>query len=390
MIEDVSRAEPVPGPATHAEGAGNGMLRLALISTPRSGNTWTRALLGSLYNLEQIPVHTPEHVDWENLPGRCVIQIHWYPDESFQALLERHNVRAAVLARHPLDVLMSWLNYVYYIHQEGYCPGGGACLDCPIVGALPRSDVFLKWTRSEYARGFLFHSPAWWVRPGVLRIRYEDLVADAEGTLTRLADEIGERPQRAITEVVEANAIGQKKPGHEVWHFHYWQGQPGLWRQLIPAAEARAMVASFPEAFEILGYSCDPDERLEPFQADQNWIHLQLSSTREHLRLERAKHRKTINDLLFVREELGASIRTLGEEQAAHEQTRLSLVMTQAQLDAMSRELAPIETVPLVITRRLKRIAERVLRMDPADVVGLRGPAGPRSNVPARRSHPDR
>ena len=58
------------------------MLRLALVSTPRSGNTWTRAPLGSLYELEQIPVHTPEEVDWEHLPRRCVIQIHWYPQHA--------------------------------------------------------------------------------------------------------------------------------------------------------------------------------------------------------------------------------------------------------------------------------------------------------------------
>jgi hypothetical protein len=390
MPEDVSMDEPAPGPATHGDGDGGGMLRLALISTPRSGNTWARALLGSLYDLEPIPVHAPEEVDWENLPRRCVIQIHWYPIEPFVGWLERHGVRVVVLARHPLDVLMSWLNYVYYVHQEGYCPGGGGCNECAIVGAYPRSAAFLDWVRGEFGRCLLCYSPAWWHREGVVRLRYEDLVADAETVLTRLVDEIGERPRRSIAEVVAANAIAQQKPGQEVWHFHYWQGRPGLWRELIPAAEARAIAKFIPEPFEMLGYSCDPDERLEPSQADQNWTRLQLDSTREHLGLERAKHRKTIKDLLLVREELADSIRTLREERAAHEQTRLNLAMTQTQLDARSRELAPVETVPLVITRRLKRIAARVFRMDPADVAGHRGPTGLRSSVPASRAHPER
>lgn len=337
MSEDDKTCKHVTDPAQLSND--QSMLRLALVSTPRSGNTWTRELLGSLYELEQIPVHTPEEVDWENLPRRCVIQIHWYPKEPFLEVLERHGVRVAVLARHPLDVLMSWLNYVYYIHQEGYCPGGGECLDCAIVGVLPRSEAFLEWTRSEYARCFLFHSPAWWNRPGVLRIRYEDLVADAPGALGRLVNEIGEPPRKSITEIVDANAIGRKKPGHEVWHFHYWQGQPGLWKNLIPAAEAHAIARSIPEPFETLGYACDPNDRLEPFEADRNWNHLQLDSTREHLRLERSKHRKTIKDLLEARQ---------------------NLERIQVELEAKSQVVVSVETVPLVLARRLKRVAQRV------------------------------
>ena len=72
-------------------------------------------------------------------------------------------------------------------------------------------------------------------------LRYEDLVADPQRALERLVPAIGEPPRRPIAEVVDANAIGRKKPDHEVWHFHYWQGQPGLWRALIPAAEALAI-----------------------------------------------------------------------------------------------------------------------------------------------------
>src|SRR3954469_25854329 len=134
-----------------------GELRLALISTPRSGNTWARALLATLFDLEPIPVHRPEEIDWEHLPLRCVIQLHWYHEDTFIERLQRHGVRPVVMARHPLDVLMSWLNFAYYVHQEGLCPGPGVCLDCPIVGVLPRSEAFLEWTRSEYARCFLYY-----------------------------------------------------------------------------------------------------------------------------------------------------------------------------------------------------------------------------------------
>ncbi|MCA1684913.1 MAG: sulfotransferase domain-containing protein, partial [Planctomycetia bacterium] len=276
-------------------------LRLAVISTQRSGNTWLRGLLAEVYGLEEIPVHFPDQVDWENLPGRFVIQIHWHPEPAFVENLDRHEVRVVVLARHPLDVLMSWLNYAYYDHMEGNCRGKEVCDKCDAIGLLPRSDAFRDYVEGKIGRWLLSHSPAWWDRPGVLQVRYEDLVRDPEATLGRLADEIGRPPLGSIAGAIESSAIGRKKPDQGVWHYHYWQGQPGLWRAMLPAAEARAIVRVAPTAFEVLGYACDPDESLGPDQADRNWLRLQLDSTREHLSLERSKHRRKSEDLKAVR-----------------------------------------------------------------------------------------
>jgi hypothetical protein len=291
------------GDATERDGE---TLRLAVISSPRSGNTWVRQLLARIYGLEEIPVHFPEEIDWDHLPRRCVIQVHAYPVESFPGLLEQHGVRVVVLARHPLDVLASWLNLVFYSHQEGYCPGGGACDECALVGVLPRSREFMDWACSDHGRLFLCYSPAWWRRPGVIRGVYEEFVADPEAALGRMVEQIGEPPRSPIAEVVASGRIGQKKSSQEVWHFHYWQGRPGLWRCLFPAAEARAIAANIPEAFEWLGYDCDPDATLDGRDADQNWLRLQLDSTREHLRLERMKHRQTLQNLTALRARAGA------------------------------------------------------------------------------------
>lgn len=329
-----------------------GVLRLAVISSPRSGNTWVRQLLARIYGLGEIPVHFPDDIDWEHLPRRCVIQIHAYPTEPFTSLLERHGVRVVVLARHPLDVLASWLNLVFYSHQEGYCPGGGACDECTLVGVLPRSREFMDWACSEHGRLFLCYSPAWWRRPGVLQGRYEEFVADPEAALGRLVEQIGEAPRSPIVEAVAAGRIGEKKSSREVWHFHYWQGRPGLWRCLFPAAEARAIAANIPEAFEFLGYDCDPDETLDGRDADQNWLRLQLDSTREQLRLERMKHRQTVHNLSEVR------TRADRMEIELHELTQIT----------SSESIAPL-ALPAVPSRAAKwRLA-----------VGERLPAGLRS-----------
>src|SRR5262249_14344681 len=129
-----------------------GRLRLAVISTPRSGNTWVRMQLAALYGLEQIPVHSPEEIDWKNLAERSVIQIHHWPIEPFLGQLAANDVKVIVLARHPLDVLMSWLNLAYYKHQDGRCPGGEACTVCGIAYASPASDAFVKYAAGSPGR----------------------------------------------------------------------------------------------------------------------------------------------------------------------------------------------------------------------------------------------
>ncbi len=280
------------------------MLRLAIIGTPRSGNTWTRSLLARLYNLEEISVHFPENIPWKTLPERCVIQIHWYPIEPFVSQLAEEGIRVVVMARHPLDVLMSWLNYSFYVHLEGHCLGKGLCTECAIVGTSPGSDAFLKYVRSESARILLCYSPAWWRRSGVIRLRYEDLVNDPEVRLDRLTSEVGEAPLRDIPSILESTSIRAMKPSNQGWQYHYWQGHPGIWRDFLTADLARAVADFIPEPFNFLGYECNPDLTLDADRAEQNWLRLQLASTREHLSLEREKRIRALTELASVREGL--------------------------------------------------------------------------------------
>ena len=76
------------------------MLRVAVIGTPRSGNSWVRVALRLLYGLEEFTAHHASEIDGDKLPRRCVIQIHWPPTPEFVAMLEREGVRVVVPARH--------------------------------------------------------------------------------------------------------------------------------------------------------------------------------------------------------------------------------------------------------------------------------------------------
>ncbi len=284
-------------------------------------------MLTAFYGLEQIAPPTSDLIPWNDLPRRCVIAVHEWPEPEFLDRLEENGVRVISPARHPFDVLISWLNYYYYVHEDGRCDG--QCNECCLVGLSPRSEEFLDYVKGFHGRAVLGFTPQWWRRPDVIRMRYEDLVADPAAALARAAEQIGEPFRMPVSEVVEATSIGQMKSNRAQWQYHFWQGRPGLWRSLIPSAEARSMASALAEPFEAfkyacdpfagLGYACDPDESLDPGEADRNWLRLQLDSTREHLRLEKTKHRATAEDLAASRRRAEAAERPLQE--AAGRQT---------------------------------------------------------------------
>jgi hypothetical protein len=73
-------------------------------------------MLASVLELNNLAVHLPDEVNWQALPDRVILQIHWLPDEAFVSRLKQHGFRPIVLARHPLDVLISIL--VFSQHDD--------------------------------------------------------------------------------------------------------------------------------------------------------------------------------------------------------------------------------------------------------------------------------
>jgi hypothetical protein len=280
-----------------AEGAGlgrrdDGWMRVAIVGTPRSGNTWLRGLLAGLYDLRELAVATPGEIDWEGLPGRCAVQVHWLREEPFESLLARHGFRVVVPARHPMDVLISGLNYEQYLAEPSRWrnPEG---FERTLSGATPRSPEFIEYATANHPGSVLSFSPSWWTAPGVVRVRYAELVADTAGALARLVEELGVEPLAPIAEVVEACSFDRARSSPEAWQYHYWQGQVGLWRVLLTPWVAGQILGAQREVFRVLGYSCEPDLELDGHRADANWYRLQYHSLRRHLEEERARHART-------------------------------------------------------------------------------------------------
>ncbi|MPZ24069.1 MAG: hypothetical protein GEU28_11120 [Dehalococcoidia bacterium] len=248
-------------------------LRLAILSTGRSGTSWLRLMLSELYTLDMIagPL-LPADVAWPNLPTRCLIQAHWYPptfsvplDEIFYrlpgGLVEAYDLRVVTVARHPFDTLVSALRFSALLDPEAQ--------HVPLEANSPSGQAFLREATSQWAERTLAISREWWGLPGVLRVRYEDLVSDTPGELAKLVAAIGEEPDRTVAEVAALHQLQDLKSTYGDGLF--WQGQPGLWRKLIPAGAALQIYEANRAAFETMGYVCDPDPDLKASEAEAAW-----------------------------------------------------------------------------------------------------------------------
>jgi hypothetical protein len=245
--------------------------RVAVVSTPRSGNTWLRRLPATAYAVPQFAAHTPAGVDWDGLPGGCIVQLHCWPTEPLVARLAAHRFAAVALARHPLDVLLSVLHFCRREATTGRWLGGQGGDEASLRGEAPRSRSFREYARGPRADALLAVSRAWWARPEARRVRYEDLVRDPAGELERLAQALGVRVRRPVAEAVAAHTLGEQRRHDAAHAHHYWQGQPGLWRRLLPLWEVAAVAPALAGALADLGYACDPDPGLTAEQADAAW-----------------------------------------------------------------------------------------------------------------------
>lgn len=322
--------------------------RLAIVSTPRCGNTWLLHALQLLYDMPGAPISTPSELDWPRLPPGFVFQLHWHPTSEFVALLAGHRFRVLALTRHPLDCLISVLHFSLHDRTEHWLEGESGD-ERSIFAAMPRSTAFLDYASGPRAAALLSVSEEWKARPGTYVLRYENMVRDTAGELRRLADAVGATLRRPIEEVAAATTLqGMRDRTNPSRHF--WMGQPGLWRRLLPAPEAQRIHAAHADLFASWDYPCDPDVDLSGSAADAAWTALSrnnlgqdladLPRLRRELRDEREKARfaaaAAAAELATTRDEL-----TRSRQRAVEEETRAN--EAEALAGALYRELEDLQ-----------------------------------------------
>lgn len=250
-----------------------GEARIAIVSTPRSGNTWLCQMLDHAYECAtrqhgELALYNPLEAPWPNLPDRCIVMTHWHRVEPLPTLWNEHRFLTVTLARHPLDVLISILRYAPCEGSLGWL-GGQEGDERPIFGVMPESDAFIQYATSRRAKALLAVSTQWWTAPGVHRIRYEDLVRNPKRQLAQIAKLVGTAPSVSFEEAVTACATQRFR--NPITARPIWPGKPGLWRTLLTAHVARRIAAAHEDVFSALGYDCNPDPTLDWRKATHNW-----------------------------------------------------------------------------------------------------------------------
>jgi hypothetical protein len=243
-------------------------LRLAVIGNPRAGNMWLRRLLVALYGLEERSAHTPAEVDWDGLPERCVLQLHWYRTRELRRLLGRSGFQVLVPVRGPLDALLSILQFAPHEPETARWLDGLHGDERSIVGATPTSDAFVRYATGPRAKALLDVSPRWWDH-AVYAVRYVDLVADPVARLTELAAAIGSATAKTPSEAVEAASF--ERLAAEARNNHFWRGRPGQWRELLPAQVVEPIIGAHRDFMRRFDLTADPDPALTMQEALARW-----------------------------------------------------------------------------------------------------------------------
>jgi hypothetical protein len=250
------------------------MMKLALVSTPRSGNTWLRHILANLYRLESYAVHRPEDLDWENLPENTIVQIHWRKSSEFLWLLSSHGFQIVTIARHPLDVLISILHFSSFEPQTALWLAGEGGGESLILGTSPLGKEFFSYASGPRAKAILSITPEWWMEEGVVAVRYEDLVFQPSVVLETVFQRLGS-PIADYDNILKLYTLDKLRLSSS--NQHYWKGSPGIWRLLLPAKLALHLAVIHSEIFISLNYPCDPDRNLVETVAQAAWLRLQDS-----------------------------------------------------------------------------------------------------------------
>lgn len=224
--------------------------RVAIVSSPRSGNSWVRCVLADILKLEQIFVHNYFQAPLI-LPDKCILQLHWYREPNFQDFLRSNDFRVVVIARHPLDMLLSTLHFARLDKEANLWLGGNAEFTPSFLSAAPASPEFLEYATGWGAENLLSITHQWWHDQRALKVRYEDLVRDPMPHFTQLITSLNGSPANL--------SVALQKYGLANWQAkrnkHGWQGRPGLWQDLIPFEDALKIYERHRSVFDGLAYS---------------------------------------------------------------------------------------------------------------------------------------
>jgi hypothetical protein len=234
---------------------GEEVVRVAIIGTPRTGNTWVRRVLADVFELTELSVHRPLELP-PSLPARCAIQLHWPRTPALQSWLAQERVHVISAARHPLDVLASILIFAQREPNTLEWLDGAGGTELTIRGAEFGDPAFEAYALGPRARALLSITPDWWDAASTIRVRYEDLAAHPMpifgalcSGISRAFDAPMRRDLRAVIEHNSPERIHEGSGGVHVWH-----ARPGMHHEVLASGLIARLAEAHGDVFARLRY----------------------------------------------------------------------------------------------------------------------------------------
>lgn len=266
-----------------------------LVSYPKSGNTWTRFLLGNLMNPDCRITFSNVEVKVPDIYGASKNTLKKTPRPR---LLKSHECfdpryrRVIYIVRDPRDVALS----AYHYDRKVKNIGDDFPLDTYVSARFMKTDEYFG-TWGEHAGSWLVNSKnvfhlarlkngflgtmgswgenvmSWLGARGhdreFLLVRYEDLLEDTHREMTRIAEFLGlqvspEKIARAVDlssadnmrklEVAQADQWATTKPSRKDINF-VRAAKANQWQHALPPASVREIESAWGSVMQLLGYS---------------------------------------------------------------------------------------------------------------------------------------
>jgi hypothetical protein len=254
-----------------------GQVRIAVVSTPRSGGTWASLVVQHALDLVGLTAPHPGDLDWLALPDRALIHLHWPRTPYLQSLLDKAGVQVVTIIRHPFDVMLSVLRFAQMTPATADWLWGEAGSENILLDADPTSPQFAQWAMSERAAALVDVSRSWAACRGVVSVRYESLIASPDEEFSTLLQALGVKEMHALAEAIERYSPARV---NRIGFGHSWLASSGVWQELFTSDLVDLLLARYRGHLQDAGYSTEISGVADREEALKRWIDLSATSGR--------------------------------------------------------------------------------------------------------------
>ncbi len=251
---------------------------IVVATTYKAGTTWAQVIVANLIFAGKLPAPIPEISPFiEQRINPLELVLNRIDKQKHRRAVKTHlpldglpfhkNVRYLCIGRDPRDIFMSLWNFYGNFTPEmiaftNSVPGrmGEELRPCPNdIHELWRTwmtRACFPWERDGYPVGsVLHHAQTWWDYrhlPNILLVHFEDLLANLEAQVRRIADFLEIRPPADAWQAIIHNCTfaEMKKHGEELMpqvkmilkgggDSFFYKGTNGRWREILSAEELR-------------------------------------------------------------------------------------------------------------------------------------------------------